>query len=158
MGPDHPETLICMNNLAMAYTTAPEGRTRPCRSWRKHEVQRAKLKAGHRVTHTTMASLGYVLQVVGRIDEALPLFQEAVQSSKESLGADHPMTLQSMNDLATGYRVAGKPDLALPLYEETLRLQKSKLGADHPSTLTTHVQPGERLPSRRTAEKGCAST
>ena len=57
----------------------------------------------------------------GKLDQALPLFEETLKLTKAKLGPDHPDTLTSMNNLAAGYRDAGKLDLALPLFEETLR-------------------------------------
>jgi hypothetical protein len=79
--------------------------------------------------------LGY--QDAGKLDLALPLYEETLNLRKARLGAYHPATLTSMDSLASGYLEAGKLDLALPLYEETLRLTKAKLGADHPNTLTS---------------------
>ena len=71
----------------------------------------------------------------GKLDLALPLFEETLKLRKAKLGPDHPDTLTSMNNLALAYQAAGKLDLALPLYEETLKLKKAKLGPDHPDTL-----------------------
>src|SRR5262245_43985278 len=84
-----------------------------------------------------MASLARGYQDAGKLDLALPPFEEALRLRKAKLGADHPDTLASMSSLAVGYRVAGKLDLALPLFEETLKLQQAKLGADHTDTLTS---------------------
>jgi tetratricopeptide (TPR) repeat protein len=71
----------------------------------------------------------------GKLDLALPLWEQTLKLAKAKLGADHPHTLTSMGNLAAGYRLAGKLDLALPLLEETLKLTKAKQGADHPETL-----------------------
>ena len=73
----------------------------------------------------------------GKLDKALPLFEETLALQKTKLGPDHPDTLTSMGNLALGYQVAGKLDKALPLFEETLALMKTKLGPDHPDTLTS---------------------
>ena len=35
LGPDHPDTLVSMNNLAGSYPTWPAGWTGPCRSSRR---------------------------------------------------------------------------------------------------------------------------
>ena len=78
LGPDHPDTLTSMNNLAVGY------------------------------------------QAAGKLDKALPLFEETLALRKAKLGPDHPDTLTSMNNLASGYQAAGKLDEALPLFEETL--------------------------------------
>jgi len=82
-----------------------------------------------------MNNLAEGYRSAGKLDLALPLYEETLRLMKAIFGGDHPNTLISMNNLAEGYRSAGKLDLALPLYEETLRLTKAKLGDDHPDTL-----------------------
>jgi tetratricopeptide (TPR) repeat protein len=73
----------------------------------------------------------------GKLNLALPLYEEALKLRKAKLGPDHPDTLSSMHNLAVGYRAAGKLDLAVPLHEETLKFMQAKLGADHPDTLSS---------------------
>jgi tetratricopeptide (TPR) repeat protein len=82
-----------------------------------------------------MNSLASAYQDTGKLDLALPLFEETLKLRKAILGAAHPSTLTSMNNLASLYQHAGKLDLSLPLLEETLKLRKAKLGAEHPDTL-----------------------
>ena len=91
LGPDHPDTLTSMNNLALAY------------------------------------------QAAGKLDLALPLFEETLKLRKAKLGPDHPDTLRSMNNLASAYQAAGKLDLALPLFEETLKLGRRNLARTIPT-------------------------
>ncbi len=81
--------------------------------------------------------LGATLLNLGHSDEAIPLFQKAIETRKAKLGADHHDTLSCMHNLARGYQNTGRPDRALPLLEQILSLTKSKLGADHPDTLTS---------------------
>ena len=100
-------------------------------------------------------AMGY--QAAGKLDKALPLFEETLALQKTKLGPDHPDTLTSMNNLAAGYRAAGKLDMALPLFEETLALQKTKLGPDHPDTLTSMNNLASGLPGRREAGPGPAA-
>ena len=91
-----------------------------------------------------MNNLAVAYQAAGKLDLALPLFEETLKLRKAKLGPDHPDTLDSMNNLAMAYQAAGKLDLALPLFEETLKLRKAKLGPDHPDTLDQHEQPRQR--------------
>ena len=72
----------------------------------------------------------------GKLDRALPLYEETLALRKAKLGPDHPDTLTSMSNLARRYLDAGQFDRALPLFEETLARRKAKLGPDHPDTLT----------------------
>jgi tetratricopeptide (TPR) repeat protein len=84
-----------------------------------------------------MNNLALVFSDAGKLDAALPLYEETLRLQKAKLGPDHPDTLTSMSNLGNGYADAGKLDSALPLYEETLRLRKAKLGPDHPDTLAS---------------------
>jgi non-specific serine/threonine protein kinase len=83
-----------------------------------------------------LTNLASAYRDLGRVDEALPLYGEALQRQKETLGADHPQTLITMNELAEAHLKAGHASKALPLLEEQFRRSKAKLGLDHPSTLT----------------------
>jgi tetratricopeptide (TPR) repeat protein len=84
-----------------------------------------------------MNNLAGAYKSAGKLDLALPLFEETLKLHKAKLGPKHPSTLISMNNLAGAYKSAGKLDLALPLFEETLKLKKAKLGPDHPGTLVS---------------------
>ena len=70
-----------------------------------------------------MNNLAAAYQAAGKLDRALPLFEETLALQKAKLGPDHPDTLTSMNNLAVAYQAAGKLDRALPLLEETLALE-----------------------------------
>ena len=83
-----------------------------------------------------MQGLAVTYGEAGKLDLALPLFEETLKRRKAKLGDDHPDTLTSMEGLSSAYFVARKLDLALPLLEETLKRRKVKLGEDHPDTLT----------------------
>jgi tetratricopeptide (TPR) repeat protein len=83
-----------------------------------------------------MNNLAGAYRESGKLDLALPLYEETLKLRKAKLGPDHPETLSSMGNLAMAFDAAGKLDLALPLYEETFKLMKAKLGSDHPNTLT----------------------
>ena len=95
----------------------------------------AQLGADHPDTLTSMNELAWGYQAAGKLDLALPLYEETLKRRQAKLGPDHPGTLQSMNNLALGYEGARKLDLALPLYEETLKRRTAKLGPDHIDTL-----------------------
>ncbi len=75
----------------------------------------------------------------GKLDLAVPLFEETLKLEKARLGPEHPGTLQTQANLGVNYRDAGKFDLAVPLFEELLRLQKAKLGPEHPDTLLSRL-------------------
>ncbi len=135
LGPDHPDTLGSMNNLAAGYHDAGQlDRALPLFE-ETLKLRKAKLGPDHPDTLTSMNNLAGGYRAAGKLDQALPLYEESLKLRKAKLGPDHHHTLLSMANLAAGYRDAGKLDQALPLYEETLKLMKAQLGPDHPHTL-----------------------
>ena len=96
-----------------------------------------------------MNNLALTYQAAGKLNLAVPLFEETLKLKKAKLGPDHPSTLLSMNNLAIAYHDAGKLDLPLPLFEETLKLRKAKLGPDHPDTANTMASLGSLLIDKR---------
>jgi eukaryotic-like serine/threonine-protein kinase len=84
-----------------------------------------------------MRNLASGYQRTGKLDLALPLFEETLKLSKAKLGPDHPDTLGSMNNLASVYWSARQLDKSVPLFEESLKLHEKKLGRQHPNTQRT---------------------
>ncbi len=135
LGPEHPDTLATMNDLAWAYKVAGKPDLALPLFEETLKLRKAKLGPDHPDTLGSMNNLALAYQAAGKLDLALPLFEETLKLRKAKLGPEHPDTLRSMNNLAGAYLPAGKLDLALPLFEETLKLRKAKLGPEHPQTL-----------------------
>jgi len=136
-GPDHPDTLKSMNNLATSYAALG----RYAEALKLHEetlaLRKATLGPDHPDTLTSMHNLANDYLHLGRQAEALKLHDETLTLLKATLGPDHPDTLMSMNNLANSYTDLGRHAEALKLHQETLALEKVKLGPDHPDTLTS---------------------
>src|SRR5438876_2235032 len=137
LGPDHPDSITSMNELANAYRDDGKlGRALPLF---EEALKRLTTLLGpdHPDTPTVMNNLGNAHWAAGRPDRAMPLHEEALKRRTAQLGPDHPHTLHSMNNLAEAYHYGGKLDEALPLLEETLKRRQARLGVDHPDTLTS---------------------
>ena len=74
---------------------------------------------------------------MGKREEARPLFEEALQACRATLGDRHPSTLTSINNLGLLLHAMGKLEEARPLLEEALQAQRETLGDRHPDTLTS---------------------
>ena len=61
---------------------------------------KARLGPVHPDTQNAMGSLAWTYQAGGKLDQALPLFEETLKLRKASQGPDHPDTLGLMNNLA----------------------------------------------------------
>ena len=142
LGPDHPDTLTSMNNLARYAQAAGKLDLALPLYEETLKLRKAKLGPDHPDTLVQHEQPRRWLRAAGQARPGpAALRGDAGQLRKAKLGPDHPDTLISMNNLADGYRAAGKLDRALPLYEETLeRNRQGKLGPDHPDA-HQHEQP-----------------
>ena len=73
---------------------------------------------------------------VGEVDQALELYQSALESNRRRYGDNHPTTIASTHVLANAYRQAGDLQKAIPLLEETLAAGRKHLGEKHPHCIT----------------------
>jgi tetratricopeptide (TPR) repeat protein len=137
-GPDHPDTLATMNNLANSY--AALGRQADALALREQTLalRKAKLGRDHADTLASMSNLANSYATLGRQPEAVKLREETLKIRKDKLGADHADTLASMNNLAISYTVLGRHESAAKLQEETLvLLQRAKFSPGHPRVLAS---------------------
>ncbi len=86
-------------------------------------------------TLTSMNLVALTYQDMGRLAEAIPIFEDTLRRRRATLGSDHADTLISMNNLASAYYDADRLPEALHLYEDALRRSKAILGPDHIDTL-----------------------
>lgn len=85
---------------------------------------------------TAMNAHATTLHATGRYDQAEPLFREALQITRDTLGARHPTTANRLNNLAALLNATGRYDEAEPLYREALEITRDALGPNHPTTAT----------------------
>ena len=88
----------------------------------------------------TLASRNYLADAyesVGRLEEAITLYEQVLTDSIRVLGEDHPATLASRSNLAGAYVSAGRLTEAITLFEQVLTDSIRVLGEDHPATLTS---------------------
>jgi tetratricopeptide (TPR) repeat protein len=92
LGPDHPDTIQSMHNLAVFYAEA--GRRKEALKLSEEVLQLSKSKLGpdHPDTIQSMHNLSVFYAEAGRRKEALKLSEEVVQLRKSKLGPDHPDT------------------------------------------------------------------
>ncbi|KAM0362811.1 hypothetical protein ACHAPK_011498 [Fusarium culmorum] len=133
LGPDHPDTLTAMANLASTYRD--QGRWADAESLQVQvvETRKRKLGAEHPDTLTIMANLASTYWNQGRWTDAELL--QVMEKFKKKLGANHPDTLTAMENLAFTYWNQGRWTDAESLEVQVMETRKTKLGADHPDTL-----------------------
>ena len=87
----------------------------------------------HPDTLTSRNNLAGAYQDAGRLNDAIPLYEQTLADRRAVLGPEHPDTLTSRNNLAGAYQSAGRLTEAIPLYEQTLADRERVLG---PTTRT----------------------
>jgi len=137
LGPDHPDTLASMNNLAIACQEAG----RKAEAVRLHERALAGrvrvLGPEHPDTLASRNNLAIACQEVGRRAEAVRLHERALAGRVRVLGPDHPDTLASRNNLAAAYQQMGWAGEAITSFKRALAGREAVLGPDHPDTLAS---------------------
>jgi tetratricopeptide (TPR) repeat protein len=135
LGPDHPSTLISMNNLALAYVSADrlDDAIPLHEEDLKHSI--ATLGPDDRRTLISMFNLARSYREAGRLVDGLRLAEETVKRCERTLGPDHVDTLSSISGLAKMYVDVGRLDDAIFLQKEALKRREATLGPDHSDTL-----------------------
>jgi eukaryotic-like serine/threonine-protein kinase len=138
-GPDHPDTLNCMNNLANCYFVL----SRLPEALKLYEetlsVRKAIFPANHPATLMSMNNLANCYAANGQIFEARDLFAETLALQKACLSPNDPDTLLSMNNLARCDNALGRYAAARDQFAETLKLRIAILPPEHPDTLVTRA-------------------
>eukprot|EP00798_Chlamydomonas_sp_ICE-L_P007619 gene7619-777_t len=126
LGPEHPDTLESLNNLANCLE-----------AWRTQAVRERTLGPEHPDTLSSLNNVANCLHDLGRSSDALPLNERTLAVRERTLGPEHPDTLGSLNNLAACLYALGRYSDALPLYERTLAVSERILGPEQPRTLNT---------------------
>jgi tetratricopeptide (TPR) repeat protein/tRNA A-37 threonylcarbamoyl transferase component Bud32 len=137
LGPDDPETLNSMHNLARAYEAAGQSDLALPLYEETLAKRTATLGPDHVDTLHSMNNVANAYWAAGRLDRAVPLYEQTLAKREALLGLDHADTIKSVNNLANAYKDAGRVDHARQLHEQTLAKMQAKLGPDHPHTLVS---------------------
>ena len=73
---------------------------------------------------TGLNNLAALLQDQGELDEAKPLYEQALEIDKKAHGSNHPRVATGLNNLAGLLQDQGELDKAKPLYEQALEIFK----------------------------------
>ncbi len=70
------------------------------------------------------------------LEEAEPLYLEAIEIDRKALGTDNPPLVTHLNNLASLYETQNRLEEAEALYLEAIEIDKNALPADYPSLVT----------------------
>jgi tetratricopeptide (TPR) repeat protein len=136
-GPEHPDTLGAISELANSYAEA--GRLDEALKLEEEvlTITRRVLGPENPATLRAMNDLACSYVDAGRQREALQLQEPMLTLSRKVLGPEHEDTLAAMNNVANSYAAIGRGTEAIKLDEELLSLSRKVLGPEHPDTLRT---------------------
>ncbi len=93
------------------------------------------LGAEHKYTMQAKTTLALLLQAQGKLDEARPLFEQALEGYRRTLGSSHLDTLTSMWKLAKFLEDVKERAAAAALLRECLEGLQRVLGPNHLDTI-----------------------
>jgi len=137
LGPEHPDTLTALNNLAVAYVHEGKYAQAEALDSPTLEIRRRVLGPEHPDTLTSMNNLAIVYYDEGKYAQAEALDSQTLEIRRRVLGPEHPDTLVSMNTLITVYWNQGKYAEAEVLNSQILEIRRRVLGPEHPDTLAS---------------------
>lgn len=126
LGPDHPETLSVMSNLASSFYAL--GRYAEALKLREEvlALQTVKLGSDHSDTLLSMNNLASSLYALGRYAEALKLVENTLPLMNAILGRDHPHTLLAMGNAADCLAALDRRSEALAIIDDCLQRARGK--------------------------------
>ncbi|KAF8536533.1 hypothetical protein BDD12DRAFT_781369 [Trichophaea hybrida] len=137
LGPDHPDTMTSVNNLAQVLQSQGKCEQAEQMNRRVLEGREKVLEPDHPDTLTSVNNLALVLQSQGKYEQAEQINRRALEGREKVLGPDHPDTLTSVNNLALVLQSQGKYEQAELMNRRALEGYEKVLGPDHPDTLTS---------------------
>ncbi|GLB08582.1 hypothetical protein AtubIFM57258_004479 [Aspergillus tubingensis] len=137
LGPEHPDTLSSMSNLALTYSYQGQWKEAEELQVQVLELRKRVLGPEHPDTFTSMSNLASTYSDQGQWKEAKELEVQVLELRKRVLGPEHPDTFTSMSNLASIYSYQGQWKGAGELQVQVLELCKRVLGPEHPDTLSS---------------------
>ena len=120
LGPDHEDTLTCLNNFAacLRYERQYEEALPLCRS--AMERCMAVMGAENQMTMDATVNLANCLLQMDRLAEAMPLYHMFMGQCEAVHGAEHPYTLRATQNLGVVLDAMGRYEEALPYFRKTM--------------------------------------
>jgi tetratricopeptide (TPR) repeat protein len=137
LGPDHPETLAAMDDLAMS--NYEQGKYTEAESLCAValEGRRRVLGMEHPDTLLSMSNMAEIYAIQGKYPDAEKLCRETLELRTRLLGPEDPYTLTSMNNMADLHFELGRLDEAERVFRQVIDVERRVKGASHPETLRT---------------------
>jgi eukaryotic-like serine/threonine-protein kinase len=139
LGPEHPDTLGTMEELAFTVCGEGKGQCGEGIMITQEVLEKQKHLLGPDAYYTlvTMDNLAIMLAGDGRLDEAIKLQQESLEKHLRVLGAENLGTINAMLNLGEFQRDAGRDDEAEGTFRRLLETEGRVFGPDQGETAVT---------------------
>ncbi len=145
LGPDHPDTLKSMAELAA--TLHEEGRQADAEKLERETfaLRRKVLGPRDKATLASMVNLASTLKSEGHYSDAEAMQREALLLLRQTRGPENEDTLTCMSNLANTLSMEHRYSEAEPLRRETLQIRTKVFGPDAPDTLISMANLADTL-------------
>jgi len=92
----------------------------------------------HPAVAFALQNLAFDLETQGKLDQAKPVYEDAVALQKKIFGPEHPETIKAEVNYGDFLRKLGEFDKAESILKEAVTLQAKALGPEHPSVGYAH--------------------
>ena len=135
IGPKHPDTLACMNNLGNLMHKQGNDVGAEVMFQKALEGMEGAFGHGHPETLELMNNLGVLLKGKGDYIGAAEMYRRTLAGSEKTLGPVHPGTLDCLNNLGNLLYRQGHLAEAKVFYQRASNGYEKAHGAEHPGTL-----------------------
>jgi len=136
LGPEAPETLITMSNLAIQYSALGDLAEADALQRKVYEVRLRTLGSMHPDTLGSLKNLAVLCDSQGDYQRSQALFEQAAEGYTSLLGKDHPDTLFVKANLGHVLTMQSKLNEAEELLLDTIGMLKYSIGEKHGITMT----------------------
>jgi tetratricopeptide (TPR) repeat protein len=137
LGPEHPETLQSIYNLASTYRRLARSEEALTLFQKSLDISKRVLGSEHAETLHILNGLAWTYTDLSQYEDASLIHQYALDVKKRTLGSEDPQTLHSMDGLAWAYWRLGRYHEARSLQQETLEISERVHGPEHVDTLSS---------------------
>jgi CHAT domain-containing protein/Tfp pilus assembly protein PilF len=133
-GPEHLNTALSLNNLALVYDAQRRYAEAEPLFRRVLEIREKVLGPEHPDTALSLNALAQIYNLQDHHAKAESLHRRALAIREKILGSDHSDTAMSLNNLGEVYKRQGRYSEAEPLFRRALAIWEKVLGPEHPNT------------------------
>lgn len=134
-GPDHPETALVMDNIAILLISWQKPQEAKPYLLEAHRILEKRLGANHVQTMKAVRNMARYYSEIGEVDKGLELGAQALTAFEQKFGSLHPEVAKCLNSMGRMYLRKGDLANAEAKVLAALHIRESLFGPDNPDTM-----------------------